>query len=61
MLLFRIVLTLLLLAGVICFAAFAITGKPVWRARGMRVVKWVILAVLAFVGVLIVQRLILLI
>ncbi len=60
MLLFRVILTLMLLAGVVCFALFAFTGKPVWRERGMRVVKWVLAAVLVFAAVLLIERLLLL-
>jgi hypothetical protein len=56
MLLFRLILTIMLLAGVVCFAAFALTGKPVWRARGMKIVKAVLLTVLVFAVVLLLER-----
>ena len=56
MLLFRLILTIMLLAGVVCFAAFALTGKPVWRARGMKMVKAVLLTVLVFAVVLLLER-----
>jgi hypothetical protein len=55
MLLFRLILLLLMVAGAVCFAAFAFTGRPIWRERGMRMVKWALVAALAFGLVLLSQ------
>jgi hypothetical protein len=57
MLLFRLVFGLLLVASVLCFALFIGTGQPVWRRRGMVVLKWSLLAAAAFFAVLILERL----
>ena len=57
MLVFRLVFGLLLVAGVLCFAAYIATGKAVWRRRGIVIVKWTVLAGLAFFAVLILERL----
>jgi hypothetical protein len=57
MLIFRLVFGLLLLASVLCFAMFIGTRQPVWRQRGLLVLKWTLLAAAAFFGVLILERL----
>jgi hypothetical protein len=57
MLIFRLVFGLLLVSGVLCFAMFIGTGEAVWRRRGLVIVKWTVLAGLAFFAVLILERL----
>jgi hypothetical protein len=57
MLLFRLVFGLLLVASVLCFAMFIGTRQPVWRRRGVVVLKWTLLAAAAFFAVLILERL----
>lgn len=57
MLIFRLVFGLLLLASVLCFAMAIGTGQAVWRQRGIVVLKWTLLAALGFFGVLILERL----
>ena len=57
MLIFRLVFGLLLLASVLCFAMFIGTREPVWRQRGLLLLKWTLLAAAAFFGVLILERL----
>ncbi|MFO1217596.1 MAG: hypothetical protein U1E89_04340 [Burkholderiaceae bacterium] len=57
MLIFRLVFGLLLLASVLCFAMYIGTREPVWRRRGLVVLKWTLLAAAAFFGVLILERL----
>jgi hypothetical protein len=57
MLLFRLVLGLLLLASVLCFGMYIGTSQPLWRRRGMLVLKWAMLASVGFFGVLILERL----
>ena len=60
MLLFRLVFGLLLVASVLCFAMFLGTGQPLWKRRGVVVLKWTLLAAAAFFAVLILERLALL-
>lgn len=57
MLIFRLVFGLLLVAGVLCFAAYIATGQHVWRQRGVVIVKWSLLAAAGFFAVLILERL----
>lgn len=57
MLVFRLVFGLLLLAGLLCFAMYIATNQPVWRQRGLLIVKWTVLAALGFFAVLILERL----
>ena len=57
MLIFRLVFGLLLLASLLCFAMSIGTGQAAWRRRGMVVLKWALLAALGFFGVLILERL----
>ena len=59
MLLFRLVFGLLMLASVLCFAMYMGTRQPVWRQRGMVIVRWTMVAVAGFFGVLILERLVL--
>lgn len=53
----RLVVGLLLLAGIFCFAMYIGTGQLVWRQRGLRIVKWTVAAGLVFFAVLILERL----
>ena len=55
---FRALLLLLLLGGLGCFVAYVVTGKPRWRALGISLVKWTVLAALGFFAVLIAARLV---
>jgi hypothetical protein len=57
MLVFRLVFGLLLLAGLLCFAVFVATGQPVWRQRGMLIVKWTVIAGIGFAAVILLERL----
>ncbi len=57
MLVFRLVFGLLLVAGLLCFAAYIGTGNAVWRRRGIVIVKWTVVAALGFFAVLILERL----
>jgi hypothetical protein len=57
MLLFRLVFGLLLVASLLCFAMYIGTKAPVWRARGVLVLKWTLIAAAGFFGVLILERL----
>jgi hypothetical protein len=57
MLLFRLVFGLLALASLLCFAMYIGTRQPVWRERGLVIVKWTVLAAAGFFGVLMLERL----
>lgn len=57
MLIFRLVFGLMLLSGLLCFAAYIATRNPVWRLRGMVIVKWTVLAGFGFFGVILLERL----
>jgi hypothetical protein len=57
MLVFRLVFGLLLLSGLLCFAMYIGTSQPVWRRRGVVIVKWTLLAAFGFFAVLILERL----
>lgn len=57
MLIFRLVVGLLLFSGVVCFALYIGTNQLIWRQRGIVIVKWTVLAALAFFAVLILERL----
>ena len=52
----RVIIGLLALAAVLCFASYAVTGQALWRQRGWRIVKWTLVAGLAFFAVLISER-----
>ena len=56
MVIFRLVFGLLPLAALLCFAMFIATNQPVWRQRGLVVLKWTVLAGLGFFGVIILER-----
>lgn len=60
MLVFRLVFGLLLVASVLCFAMYVGTNQPVWRQRGVVVLKWTLVAAGGFFAVLILERLALL-
>lgn len=57
MLVFRLVFGLLALASVLCFAMYVGTRDLRWRQRGWVIVKWTLVAALGFFGVLILERL----
>ena len=56
MLIFRLVFALLLVAGLFCFALYVATRLPVWRQRAIIILKWTLIAILAIFGVLIIER-----
>ena len=57
MMIFRLIFGLLAVAGVLCFAMFVATSQPVWKRRGLLIVKWSVIAALGFFAVLILERL----
>lgn len=56
MLVFRWIVLLLLASGIICFAMYVGTGQRRWRTLGIRIVKWTVVAGLAFFAVLVLER-----
>ena len=56
MLIFRWIVLLLLVAGLLCFAMYIGTGQPKWRSMGIRIVKWTVIAGLGFFAVLLLER-----
>ena len=57
MLVFRWIILLLLVAGIVCFAIYVGTGQARWRALGLTIVKWTVIAGLGFFAVLVLERL----
>ena len=57
MLVFRLAFGLLAVATLLCFAMYIGTGQVVWRRRGLIIVKWAVLAGLAFFAVLLLEQL----
>jgi hypothetical protein len=60
MMLFRLIFGLLLVAGLLCLATYVATKNPAWRRRGLVIVKWTVLAGIAALAVLVLERLALL-
>lgn len=58
MLIFRWIVLLLLVAGLLCFAMYVGTGQARWRAMGVRIVKWTVVAGLGFFAVLILETMV---
>ncbi|CAM3712507.1 hypothetical protein [Roseateles saccharophilus] len=56
----RLLVGLLLFSAIVCFAFSIATGQARWRRRGVVIVKWTLVAGLAFFGALILERLALL-
>lgn len=57
MVIFRLVFGLLLVAGILCFAMYIGTRDRRWLQRGVVIVKWTVLAGLGFFGVIVLERL----
>lgn len=57
MIVFRLVFGLLLVASLLCFAMAVGTGQPVWRKRGIVLLKWTLIAAAGFFAVLVLERL----
>lgn len=53
---FRLALALLLAAAALCFALWVGTRQPVWRQRGVLLLRWTVMAGLAFFALLILER-----
>lgn len=60
MMMARLLVGLLLFAAVVCFVLYVATRQAHWRRMGIVIVKWTVIAGLAFFAVLILERLALL-
>ncbi len=56
MLIFRWIVMLLMVAGLLCFALYIGTGQVRFRRLGLMIVKWTVVAGLAFFAVLMLER-----
>ena len=56
MLLFRWLILLLLLGAIVSFAFFASTGQQRFKAIGLVIVKWTLIAAFGFFAVLVLER-----
>ena len=56
MLLCRVTIFFLLLAAGACFAFYVGTGQQRFRAWGIKILKWTVIAALGFFGVLVLER-----
>lgn len=56
MLIFRWIVLLLLVAGIVCFAMYVATGQRRWRHIGLLIVKWTVIAGLGLFAVLLLER-----
>jgi hypothetical protein len=56
MLIVRWIVLLLLAGSVLCFAAYIGTRERHWLQRGILIVKWTVIAALAFFAALILER-----
>ena len=54
---FRALVFLLLVAGLLCFVMYIGTGQTRWRTLGIRIVKWTVVAAFVFFAVLLIERL----
>lgn len=57
MMVFRLIFGLLLVAGLLCLATYIATKNPLWRRRGLVIVKWTVLAGIGALAVLVLERL----
>ena len=57
MLVFRWIVLLLLVGGLVCFAMYLGTGQQRYQMLGVRIIKWTVVAALGFFAVLILERL----
>jgi hypothetical protein len=53
----RLLIGLLLFSAIVCFAFSIATGQRRWRQWGLVIIKWTVIAGLAFFAVLILERL----
>jgi hypothetical protein len=57
MLALRLVFGLLLVAGLVSFAFYVATGNPLWRRRGVVIIKWTVIAGLGAAALIVLERL----
>jgi hypothetical protein len=59
MIVFRWLLFLLLIAAIVCFGLYIGTGQARFRAIGLTILKWTVIAALGFFAVLLLERMVL--
>ncbi|MBP8272588.1 MAG: hypothetical protein KAX42_12015 [Sphaerotilus sp.] len=57
MMVFRVLLFFLLVSGLLSFGLYLATGQSVWRRRAIAIIRWTVIAGLAFFCVLLLERL----
>ncbi len=57
MLILRLVFGLLLVAGLVSFAIYVATGNPIWRQRGLVIIKWTVIAGLGTAALIVLEKL----
>jgi hypothetical protein len=57
MMIFRVLVFFLMVAGLVSFGVYLATGQRAWRQRGIAIIRWTVIAGLAFFGVLLLERL----
>jgi len=57
MLVIRLIFGLLLVAGLLCLGMAMTTRDPRWRQRGIVIIRWTVIAGLASIAVLVLERL----
>ena len=58
MLIFRWIVLLLLIAGALSLAMYVGTGQARFRSLGIRIIKWTVIAALAFFAVLVLEQMV---
>ena len=58
MLIFRWIVLLLGVAGLLCFAMYIGTRNDRWRDLGIRIIKWTVISGLGFFAVLLLERMV---
>lgn len=56
MLIFRALVAFLLVAALLCYAFYLGTGQPGYKRWSLLIIKWMVIAALAFFGVLMLER-----
>jgi hypothetical protein len=57
MMVFRVLVFFLLVAGLLSFGLYLATGQVAWRHRAIAIIRWTVIAGLAFFAVLLLERL----
>jgi hypothetical protein len=58
MLIFRVLAGCLIVASLLCFAFYLGTGQPGYKRWGLLILKWMVIAALAFFAVLFISNIV---